>query len=200
MGTRTIGLFLSMFALELAARPISYSGGSTVMAFSNNMQDSLYYHYSPNHRLSLGVEAVNDKYTDQNYAYWRATYLLNRKNSQHSQRNVYLEAGISSQGSNQGFASVHYDWETRRWFSGFGVKRVSDHATDYSETFFKVGIAPYLGEYGDLHTWLLLKRKRDTRLEHWLTYPVLRFFKGNFFIEMGYKSEIEWDTHLMFRF
>ena len=70
MGTRIIGLFLCMFSLELTARPISYSGGSTVMAFSNNMQDSVYYHYSPNYRVSFGVEAVNNKYTDQNYAYW----------------------------------------------------------------------------------------------------------------------------------
>ena len=164
------------------------------------MQDSVYYHYSPSYRFSVGIEAVSDKYTDQEYAYWRSTYLLNRKNTQHSQRNIYLQAGSSTQGLDHHFVGVHGDWETRRWFSGFGAKNVKTNTSDYSEKFLQLGVAPYLGEYGVLHTWLMLKSKKDSRLEGWSTYPVLKFFKGNLLLEVGYDREIEWDSHIMYRF
>jgi hypothetical protein len=200
MGIKLVGILLCLFAPILAARPISYSGGSTIMAFSNAMQDSVYYHYSPSYRFSVGIEAVSDKYTDQEYAYWRSTFLLNRKNTQHSQRNIYLQAGISTQGLDHHFVGVHGDWETRRWFSGFGAKNVKTNTSDYSEKFLQLGVAPYLGEYGDLHTWLMLKSKKDSRLEGWSTYPVLKFFKGNLLLEVGYDREIEWDSHIMYRF
>ena len=37
-------IFLVLFiSFGLEARPISYSGGSTLMAFSDNIKDSLYY-------------------------------------------------------------------------------------------------------------------------------------------------------------
>ena len=64
----------------------------------------------------------------------------------------------------------------------------------------QLGVAPYLGEYGDLHTWLMLKSKKDSHLEGWSTYPVLKFFKGNLLLEVGYDREIEWDSHIMYRF
>ena len=200
MGIRLLGLFLCLFAPMLAARPISYSGGSTLMGFSNSMQDSIYYHYSPSYRYSVGIEVVNDKYTDQNYVYGRSTYLLDRQNTQHSQRNVYLQAGVSSHGLNHHFVGIHGDWETRRWFSGFGLKHVQNKSVQYSETSLQLGVAPYLGDYGDLHTWLMLKSKKDTRLLGWSTYPVLKFFKGNLLLEVGYDPKLEWDSHLMYRF
>ena len=104
------------------ARPISYSGGSTIMAFSDNMKDSLYYHYSPSYKYSIGIERLKDKFFNTNYSYARFTYLLNRKNTDNSQRNLYFQSGLSSKGMEDYFYGVHGDWETRRWFVGFGLK------------------------------------------------------------------------------
>lgn len=63
-----------------------------------------------------------------------------------------------------------------------------------------MGIAPYLGEYGDFHTWLMFKAKKNSLDKEWSNYPVLKFFKGNVLIEFGYSDVSEWDTHLMYRF
>ena len=71
---------------------------------------------------------------------------------------------------------------------------------DYSSQYLQLGAAPYVGDYGDLHTWVMLKTKKDTLTKNWSTYPVLKFFKGNFLIELGYNNKTEWDTHLMYRF
>ena len=185
---------------QLEARPISYSGGSTLMMISNEMQDSAYYHYSPTYKFSIGVQQVKDKYFNLDYSYLRLTYLINRKNTQHSQRNLYFQSGISSNGMDHYFYGTHGDWETRKLFLGFGYKNTETKRQDYSEQYLQVGVAPYIGEYGDLHTWLMLKSKKNGLNGSWDSYPVLKLFKGNALIELGYSDSSQWDVHLMYRF
>jgi hypothetical protein len=200
MGIKTIAFILCCLSWGLEARPISYSGGSTLMAFSDSMKNSIYFHYSPTYKYSLGIEALKDKHLDKNYAYLRFTYLLNRKNRQQSQRNLYFQSGLSSEGLDNYFYGIHGDWETRRWFTGFGYKEVKTDLVDYSDQFIQLGVAPYLGEYGDLHTWIMLKSKKNSLQGDWSTYPVLKFFKGDFLIEFGYSKKTQWDVHAMYRF
>ena len=198
MGIKFIILLIISFGLD--ARPISYSGGSTIMSFSDNIKDSLYYHYSPSYKYSVGIENIRDKYFDDNYSNVRFTYLLNRKNTENSQRNLYLQSGISSKGFNEYFYGMHGDWETRRLFVGFGLKETKRKIHDYSEQYYQIGVAPYLGDYGDLHTWIMIKAKENSLENKWSTYPVLKFFKGNVLMEFGYSKKTEWDVHLMYRF
>ena len=200
MGIKRSLLFLFFICGVIEARPISYSGGSTVMSNTDNMRDTYYYHYSPTYKYSLGLEAVKDDYFKTDFSYFRFTYLLNRKNTRYSQRNLYFQSGVSSKGLNNNFIGVHGDWETRRWFIGFGYKKVSNDIIEYDDKFLQLGVAPYLGEYGDFHTWVMVKSKKNDLLESWSTFPVLKFFKGNFLIEFGYNNKTEWDSHLMYRF
>ena len=198
MGIKIIILLIISFGLD--ARPISYSGGSTIMSFSDNIKDSLYYHYSPSYKYSVGIENIRDKYFNDKYSYVRFTYLLNRKNTENSQRNLYFQSGISSEGFNKFFYGMHGDWETRRLFVGFGLKETKRKIHDYSEQYYQIGVAPYLGDYGDLHTWIMIKAKENSLQNKWSTYPVLKFFKGNVLVEFGYGEKTEWDVHLMYRF
>ena len=199
MGIRIIYL-LSVMSFVLDARPISYTGGSTIMAFSDNIKNSIYYHYSPSYKYSIGIEVIRDKYFNDNYSYLRYTYLLNRKNTENSQRNLYFQSGISSKGFDEFFYGLHGDWETRRLFVGFGLKETKRKIQDYLERYYQIGVAPYLGDYGDLHTWIMIKAKENSLENKWSTYPVLKFFKGNILTEFGYSKKTEWDVHLMYRF
>jgi hypothetical protein len=63
-----------------------------------------------------------------------------------------------------------------------------------------LGIAPYLGEYGDLHTWLMVKAKKNSIDNDWSVYPMLKLFKGDFLVEIGYSKKTNVDAHLMYRF
>ena len=200
MGIKRSLLFLFFICGVIEARPISYSGGSTVMSNTDNMRDTFYYHYSPTYKYSLGLEAVKDDYFNTDFSYFRLTYLLNRKNTRYSQRNLYFQSGVSSKGLNNNFIGEHGDWETRRWFIGFGYKKVSNDIIEYDDKFLQIGVAPYLGEYGDFHTWVMVKSKKNDLLESWSTFPVLKFFKGNLLIEFGYNNKTEWDSHVMYRF
>ena len=99
MGIKALIILVFFFHfVNLEARPISYSGGYTLMMESNNMQDSAYYHYSPSYKYSVGIQQIKDKYFNSNYSYLRLTYLLNRRNTKNSQRNLYLQSGLSSNG------------------------------------------------------------------------------------------------------
>ena len=71
---------------------------------------------------------------------------------------------------------------------------------DFEDQYLQIGLAPYLGEYGDFHTWIMVKSKKNDLLKNWSTFPVLKFFKGNFLIEFGYNDKTEWDSHVMYRF
>ena len=199
MGIKNTLILLAFLCGIIEARPISYSGGSTIMSNSDNMRDTVYYHYSPTYKYSLGLEAVKDDYFNTDYSYLRFTYLIDRKNTNYSQRNLYFQSGLNSKGFKNNFYGIHGDWETRRWFIGFGYKKISHDSIDYEDKFIQFGLAPYLGEYGDFHTWIMVKSKKNSLTENWSTFPVLKFFKGNFLIEFGYNDETEWDSHIMYR-
>ena len=42
-------------------RPVSYTDSFTFMTFSNYMKESVYVHYSPSYKQSIGVEVLEDK-------------------------------------------------------------------------------------------------------------------------------------------
>ena len=197
---KKIFLFSLLISVKIDARPISYQGGSTLISISDNMKDSLYYHYSPSHKYSLGLESVDDKFFNERYTYMRLTYLLNRKNTKHSQRNLYFQSGISIKNNEDSFYGMHGDWETRRLFAGFGYKEIAYNINNYVERYYQVGFAPYLGEYGDLHTWLMMKRRKNSLTGGWNNYPIIKFFKGNFLVEFGYDSKTDWDFQMIYRF
>ncbi len=200
MGIYVAAFVLLLLPMSLDARPISYPGGFTLMTFSDIMKNSAYIHYSPSYKYSLGIENLKDKYFEQKYSYFRFTYLLDRKNTKHSQRNLYFYSGIRVDEVDEHFYGFRGDWETRRWFGGFAFKKTKLDSRQYLDRFFQLGIAPYLGDYGDLHTWLMIKTKKVSLNDHWITYPVLKLFKGDFLIELGYRNRSEWDAHFMYRF
>ena len=190
--------FILFLVLNTEARPISYSGGHTLMHFNDNMKESIYYHYSPSFKYSIGVEELNNKIFDRSETNLRFTYLVNRKNTKNSQRNFYFQSAVSTKNSNFIYG-VHGDWETRRYFIGFDYKEVKN-IIDYTDKHIQLGLAPYLGEYGDLHTWLMVKTKKNSINNKQITYPVVKFFKGNVLLELGYDKKTDWDIHLMYRF
>ena len=195
-----IGLLVALMSASIIeARPISWTGGSTIMYKSNSMMSSYYYHYSPSFKYSVGAEYINDRYYNDQYISIRSTYLLDRKNTKASQRNLYLTASISTKSDDDLYYGVHGDWETRRYFTSFSIHDKRASQKDYTENEFQIGIAPYLGEYNQLHTWIMLKSKEDTRDDKWKTYPFIKLFKGDFLLEVGSK-ESHWDLHFMKRF
>ena len=181
------------------SRPVSWAGGSTILYRTNSMMSSYTFHYSPTYKYSIGAEYVNDRYFNNHFINLRSTYLLDRHNTKISQRNIYLTGGISTK-TNQDFSyGIHGDWETRRLFSSFSLINKHTKEKDYTENEFQLGVAPYLGKYDDIHTWVMLKAKKNTINNNWEIYPFIKLFQGDFLIEVGSKNS-HWDVHFIVRY
>jgi hypothetical protein len=40
------------------------------------------------------------------------------------------------------------------------TKKVENEIIDFEDQYLQIGLAPYLGEYGDFHTWIMVKSKK----------------------------------------
>ena len=92
---------------------------------SDTFNDSVYLHYSPTYKYSIGLERAKNKFYKNTENYFRLTYLVNRKNTFTSQRNLYFQSGVMPDDTENIFYGMHGDWETRKWFIWFWYKGYS---------------------------------------------------------------------------
>ncbi|MFP4314087.1 MAG: hypothetical protein ACLFR0_07150 [Alphaproteobacteria bacterium] len=195
-----MGLCLSN---QAEARPVSYPGGWTAMIMNNGDMNSLHLHYSPSARYSIGVRTAYYRGDD----YWHSGVQLNnlvkRWNNPESQANLYLKSGVGVAYSDAGeydgeiepaaFTGIAADWEDRRYFVSYENRYLD--AGDFDDHFMqsaRVGIAPYIGDYGDLHTWLMLDVEHQPEEDNNFTVtPLVRFFKGVHLLEAGMNTNGE---------
>ena len=121
--------------------------------------------------------------------------LLKRWNNPGSQANLYLKSGAGiayGDGSDPAaYTGLEIDWEDRRFFTLYENRFLKAGDQD---TFIKhkarIGVTPYIGEYGELHTWLMLQADYDAgNKDSFSLTPLVRAFKGTTLIEAGYNLE-----------
>ena len=84
------------------------------------------------------------------------------------------------------------DWETRSLFVGYRNRYLDagHHARQFMQT-LRAGFAPYEGDSGDLHTWLMVEIDHLPSNPNSVTAtPLVRFFKGPLLIEAGYNLTV----------
>ncbi|MBI1338801.1 hypothetical protein GC169_01130 [bacterium] len=186
---------------EADARPVSYPGGWTVMQMNNGDMSSLHVHYSPTVTDSIGFYGESNWDGDWRFAGVQYNRLAKRWNAPASQGNIYLKLGagqatpFGSRGGGSeaaGFVGFAADWETRRWFTSYEARA---YELGFDRTFrqsARVGVAPYLGEAGDLHTWLMVEVENMPDADDKVTVtPLVRLFQGVQLVEIGYRPASE---------
>lgn len=192
------GLSLAiLFANAASARPVSYPDGWTLMQRNNGDRSALHIHYSPTASDSIGLYV--EKNWDEDFVFTGVQYnrLLKRWNGPGSQANLYAKFGAGQadpfgpEGAKlSGFTEFAADWETRRWFTQYRFR-----ATDFADNksvhhSARLGVAPYIGDYGDLHTWLMVELENHPEGDKPITTtPLIRLFKGVQMAEFGYTIE-----------
>ena len=193
------GLLAFDAASSADARPVSYPDGWTVMQRNNGDFSSLHVHWSPTASDSIGVYTERNWGEDFQFTGLQYNRLLKRWNGPGSQANTYLKLGAGQAGpfgpedaEFSAFAEFAADWETRRWFTSYSARAIDwgeDASVRHAARF---GVAPYIGDYGDLHTWLMLQvENRPEADEPITTTPLVRFFYGVQLVEIGYTVETE---------
>ncbi len=210
MCRRLTTLLAALLLAESAyARPVSYPGGWTLMQRNNGDRSAIHAHYSPTAFDSFGVYIEKNWDEDVTFTGLQYNRLVKRFNGPSSQANIYAKAGIgqadpfgSAGAELAGFVEFAADWETRRWFTEYRL-RTADFADNESvHHSARLGVAPYIGDYGDLHTWFMVEVQNHPDGDKPITTtPLIRLFKGVQMIELGYTvEENEWLANWIVRF
>jgi len=198
-------------ATSTLARPVSYEGGWTTIAETDRQSTALWVHYTPHHQWSLGLRSEWDRPSDTLFTGAQATWLAKRWFKPDSQANLYvygaagLAEGVDTNPMDPqaaGLMGVMADWETRRWFVSYEA-RMSDFGdgVDAMQA-ARLGVAPYVGDFGDLHTWLMVEIDQRPEADDPVALtPLVRFFKGPILLELGYSpAQDEPFTSFIYRF
>lgn len=181
------------------ARPVSYPSGFTVMQKNNGQYSAIHAHYSPTFKDSIGLYSERNWAEDWHFTGVQYNRLVKRWNEKNSQANIYLKGGLGQADAfGEGgvdlaaFVGVAADWETRRWFTSYEAR---GYELGFDQTFrqtARLGVAPYIGDYGDLHTWLMVQVENQPESQTPTTItPLVRFFYDVQLLEIGYTPETE---------
>lgn len=192
-----IRLVLAIFLVPLVAqaRPVSFADGWMLMQMNDGMENSAMASYSPTARDAIGVRTDymrNDETWLHSLTYNR---LLKRWNNSDSQANIFLLTGAGI-GDDHGalspaaFGGIEADWETRRYYLSYENRFIASSANDQSfDQKARVGVAPYVGDYDAVHTWLMLQLQNNQSADDkFVITPLVRVFNTKFLTEVGYSS------------
>ena len=179
------------------------------MQLHNADNTSLHIHYSPTARHSLGLRMVHLRRNDFRGAVAQANFLIRRINKIGSQANFYIKLGAGGGRYEDRyfpavFGGAAVDWETRRLFARYESRgwTLGDAGKFFTHS-ARAGIAPYVAEYGALHTWLMVDATQrfeggeDKDID---ITPVVRFFKGKSLVEVGYSFSEKLTLNFIRRF
>lgn len=194
----------------VSARPVSYPGGVTLMQRNDAERSSLHIHYSPTFRDSIGYRGIIRDGDDWLFHGLQYNRLARRWNWRAMQANVYVKgmAGVarhSAAGRDTRFAGaigIAADWETRRHFVSYENRYLNGGGDfNFYQQEIQLGMAPYIGDYGDLHTWLMLKVKHVPTADDGVTATALiRLFRHEYLGELGLDENGRWMANFIIRF
>jgi hypothetical protein len=190
------------------ARPVSYPEGVTLMQKNDMNRNSVHIHYSPTAKYSVGYRGEYWREDGWRFHGVQVNNLIKRWNQPASQANFYLKSGIGiahsdENGSELGvFTGIAADWEDRRYFTSYENRLY--HAGDENQFFMqsaRIGIAPYVGDYGDLHTWFMLQVDHQPENRDSITVtPLVRFFRSEYMAEIGVSDNGDALLNLIIRY
>ncbi|MEZ0260101.1 MAG: hypothetical protein ACAH80_03785 [Alphaproteobacteria bacterium] len=190
-----LALLMMTAATPADARPVSYKGGWMAMTMNDGFANSAALLYSPTATTAIGPFVDYYRDTDETLGGLQFNWLAHRWNNPDSQGNLYLLSGAGARdGGAGGYLGMEADWEDRRYYVSY-ENRYTDAGEDVKEEFqqkARVGIAPYVAEAGQLHTWLMLQVDHTPEDDdNWRATPLVRLFKGPYLGEGGISNRGE---------
>ena len=205
-------IFMSVITQTVWGRPVSYPGGYTAILTNDGSQHSALFHYSPSASYSIGLRSEYRREGEYTLSSIQLNNLLKRWNQKDSQANLYLKSGLGYADRNSsrleddsslaGFTGLAADWESRRYFTSYENRYIEAGSVDDSfMQSIRMGIAPYLAGYGELHTWLMIKVDHEPENDDTFTVtPLVRFFKSVYLLEAGISNHNDVLFNMTIRF
>lgn len=207
MRIRLAYFLLPLLAAEAMAHPVAFKGAWGIMAYHQPDAINWQLAYSATSRLAFGADYLRDAMSgpERHFGYGRLNLLLKRWNGDDYQANVYAYGGAGAAiepGATRlaALAGGEADYETRKiYFSAKAMALFVRDGDDMVAYAARAGIAPYVGEAGDLHTWLIAQALYypSATSEPVRVGPVLRFFYHNVLWELGVSVRGTWSFNFM---
>lgn len=193
----TIGMAAMVASPHTArAKPISYVGGTMVMQENDETGNtiSLDYTISPDYAVGLYAKHENGG-KEFNTIGPQLNSLIKRWNLPDGQGNIFNMTGVGVSRYHgydrfSAWTSVLLDYETRRIFTSYELRLM--YAGDIEKSAWqrgRAGFSPYLANYDDLHTWLMLQvDHHPAKYDTVVVTPLVRLFYHTTLVEAGYSS------------
>ena len=200
------------FSIDVFARPISYPGGITLMQMNDTNKNSIHLHYSQTAKVSLGYKFEYWREKDFSINALQVNNLLKRWNKKNSQANLYLKSAIGSAYGDKerlekkvnfsGFIGLSTDWEDQVYFIEYENRYTkASKIHNFFKQSMRFGWAPYKGDYGDLHTWIMFRFEHMTNSNQTFNFtPHIRFFKDVHLLEIGANLKGKINLNYIFRY
>jgi len=186
------GIAISIPYQSVYARPISYPEGWTAMTMNDGDSNSINLQYSPTAKYSVGYTGEYQRADNTKLHVAQINYLVKRWNNPDSQGNFYLESGVGITDKNShidpaAFTGITTDWEDRRFLISYRNRlSVGGNIDEDFTQWGRMGVTPYIGDYGDLHTWLMVEVRHSPENKDTVTVtPLVRLFKDTNMVEAG---------------
>ena len=178
------------------AHPVLWKGGTDYTFKLTPSVIDFNAFYTIHRAKAIGFHLTQNE-SHESAAYFHYNQRLYRKNKPNSQQNFY---GLVGLGYAQTQLAIHsafqWDWETKRYFRMLKVDWFSNHDTMIA---LRIGVAPYIGGFDDINTWLMLEFQPNINDNYkGPLIPVLRLFKQNVLVDIGFGDSnfIELMIHL----
>lgn len=175
------------------------------MTMNDQDRNAVELNYSPSAFYSVGVMHEYMRTNEYNVDEVTLNILAKRWNLPQSQANIFIKSGAGIAYDDDvtepaAFTGIELDWENRRLFTLYENRFfTAGDLEQYAKHTARVGVAPYIGDSGDLHTWIMLQADYmpgDDDGDDFSVTPMVRFFKGTNLLEAGYNL----DGAVMFNF
>ncbi len=179
---KIIVLCLIFFSGVVFSHPVIWKGGTEFIMVSEENKYDFSALYSYNRSMAAGVRLIEDY--NQSTVYAQLNKRLLRLNKFREQENVYalLGLGIKNDASLL-YLGIQWDWETQQNFSMINIDHYSDEGL---EARFRFGIAPYIGGFDAIHTWLMFEYRYNSNVDVESTIiPIIRLFQSSYLLEFG---------------
>jgi hypothetical protein len=170
----------------LLANPVIYQDGKMLDIITDSKSTDIQLFYSLTSRMSAGYRYVSQVSEPDPVHLIQGNFLVNRWNEPDSQANIYVMAGFGTQSQSlAGYVGAETDWENRVYYIAASSEQFLGKSSS-NKSVLRMGFAPYVAEYDELHTWLILQATQMTGspTSQWIV-PIIRLFKDNILVELG---------------
>ena len=195
---RSLLVFIILLS-SISAHPVIFKNGKVFWVSQTPSFNDIRFGVSQTSNWLIGGRVLVDRKSNETFALINNNYLAKRWNSRNSQANIYLlsSVGVNTKNSkSMGTFGVHGDWENRQLMVMQMLEYYSHTSSWVSSS--RLAYSPYTVDYSKMSTWLIAQYRIEYNNDEfsYMFIPVVRFFKGNYLLEIGSNGDDSFFTFM----